>query len=87
MILPDVENVQDVLTLVEDPQWVGTHMHFTLGKPRKGIISIVAKLLEGKALEEGRKGQRGHNFLLSKREMTLLFHNWWNTLSLFRHLN
>ena len=28
-------------------------MHIILDKPRKGIISIVAKLLEGKALEEG----------------------------------
>ena len=32
--------------------WVPT-CYFTLDKPRKGIISIVAKLLEGKALEEG----------------------------------
>ena len=45
--------IQEILKLVEDPQWVGTHMHLTLDRPRKGIISIVAKLLEGQALEEG----------------------------------
>ena len=28
-------------------------MHLTLDRPKKGIISIVAKLLEGEALEEG----------------------------------
>ena len=48
MIFPDTEHVPNILKLVEDPH---THMHFTLDKPRKGIISIVAKLLEGKALE------------------------------------
>ena len=53
VIFPDSEHVPDILKLVEDPQWVGTHMHFTLDSPRKDIISIVAKLLEGKALEEG----------------------------------
>ena len=29
-------------------------MHLTLDRPRKEIISIVAKLLEDKALEEGK---------------------------------
>ena len=53
MIFPDSEHVPDILKLVEGPQWVGTHMHFTLDKPRKEIISIVATLLEGKALQEG----------------------------------
>ena len=28
-------------------------MHLTLDRPRKGIISVAAKLLEGQALEEG----------------------------------
>ena len=53
VIFPASEYVPDILKLVEDPQWVGTHMHLTLDKPRKEIVSIVAKLLEGKALEEG----------------------------------
>ena len=46
---------QTYLKLVEDPQWVGTHMQLTLDRPRKEIISIVSKLLEDKALEEGEK--------------------------------
>ena len=53
VIFPDSEYVPDILKLIEDPQWVGTHMHLTLDRPKKEIISIVAKLLEDKALEEG----------------------------------
>ena len=53
VIFPDSEYVPDILKLVDDPQWVGTHMHFTLDRPKKEIISIVAKLLGDKALEEG----------------------------------
>ena len=53
VIFPDSEYVQDILKLVEDPQCVGTYMHLTLDRPKKVIISIVAKLLEDKALEEG----------------------------------
>ena len=43
VIFPDSEHVQDILKLVEDLQLVGTHMHFTLDRPRKEIFSIVAK--------------------------------------------
>ena len=32
---------------------MGTHIHLTLDRPKKEIISIVAKLLEEKPLEEG----------------------------------
>ena len=53
VIFPDSDYVPDILELVEDPQWVGTHMHLTLDRPRKEIISIVVKHLEDKALEEG----------------------------------
>ena len=53
VIFPEFGYIPEILTLVEDPQWVGTHMHLTLDRPRKGIISIVTKLLEGQALEEG----------------------------------
>ena len=76
VICPDSEHVPDVLKFIEDPQWVGTDMHFTLDKPRKGIICIVAKLLEGKALEEGEefeyisieaKGAEGPQFSTPKK--------------------
>ena len=53
VIFPESGYIPEILKLVEDPQWVGTHMHLTLDRPRKGIISIVTKLLEGQALEEG----------------------------------
>ena len=53
VIFPESEYVSDILKLVEDPKWVGTHMHLTLDRPRKEIISIVSELLENKALEEG----------------------------------
>ena len=53
VIFPESGYIPEILKLVEDPQWVGTHMHLTLDRPRKGIISIIAKLLEGQALEEG----------------------------------
>ena len=53
VIFPDSEYVPDILKLIEDPQWEGTHMHLTLDRPKKEIISIVAKLLEDNALEEG----------------------------------
>ena len=52
VIFPDSEYVPDILKLIEDHQWVGTHMHLTMDRPKKEIISIVAKLLEDKALEE-----------------------------------
>ena len=53
VIFPESGYIPEILKLVEDPQWVGTHMHLTLDRHRKGIISIVTKLLEGQALEEG----------------------------------
>ena len=55
VIFPESGYIPEILKLVEDPQCVGTHMHLTLDRPRKGIISIVAKLLEGQALEKGEK--------------------------------
>ena len=53
VIFPNSEYVPDILKLTEHPQWVGTHMHLTLDRPKREIISIVAKHLEDKALEEG----------------------------------
>ena len=53
MIFPDSECVPDILKLIENPHWVGTHMHLTLDRPKKEIISIIAKLLEEQPLEGG----------------------------------
>ena len=53
VIFPDSEYVPDILKLIENPQWVGTHMHLTLDRPKKEIISIIAKLLEEQPLEDG----------------------------------
>ena len=53
VIFPDSEYVPDILKLIDDSQLVGTHMHLTLDRSKKEIISIAAKLLENKALEEG----------------------------------
>ena len=53
VIFPESGYIPEILKLVEEPQWVGTYMHLTLDRPRKVIISIVAKLLEGQTLEEG----------------------------------
>ena len=82
VIFPESQYVQDILKLIDDPQLVGTHMHLTLDRPRKEIISIVSKLLEDKALEEGEEFEyipietEGHlNFLPPKREKILSFHN------------
>ena len=52
VIFPDSEYVPDILKLIENPQWVGTHMHLTLDRSKREIISIIAKLLEDKALED-----------------------------------
>ena len=79
VIFPDSEYVLDILKLSEDPQWVGTHMHLTLDRPKKEIISIVAKLLEDKALEEFEyipiEADGSPQFLSPKRERFLPFHN------------
>ena len=53
VIFSDPGYVPDILRLVDTPQWVGTHMNLTLDRPRGEIISIITKLLEDKALEEG----------------------------------
>ena len=53
VIFPDPECVPDILKLIENPQWVDTHMHFTLHRAKSEIISIIAKLLEEIPLEDG----------------------------------
>ena len=44
---PESGYIPEILKLIEDPQWVGIHMHLTLDRPSKGILSIVTKLLGG----------------------------------------
>ena len=53
VIFSDPEYVPDILKLIDTPQGVGTHMNLTFDRPRGGIISIITKLLEDKALEDG----------------------------------
>ena len=53
VIFSDPGYVYDILKLIDTPQWVGTHMNLTLDRPRGGIITIITKLLEDKALEDG----------------------------------
>ena len=45
--------IPEILKLLEDPTWVGRHMHLTLERPRKEILLIVAKLLGGQPLDKG----------------------------------
>ena len=52
VVFPESGYIPEILKLVEDPQWVGIHRHLTLDRSRKGILSIVAKLIEGQTLEE-----------------------------------
>ena len=45
--------IPEILKLLDDPQWVGKHMHLTLQRPKKETLPIVAKLLGGLPLEKG----------------------------------
>ena len=47
VVFPDPGYIPEILKLLDDPMWVGIHMHLTLEKPRKEILPIVAKLLGG----------------------------------------
>ena len=53
VVFPEAGYIPEIRKLTKEPQWVGRHMHLTLERPRKGILSIVAKLLGGHTLEEG----------------------------------
>ena len=37
--------IPEILKLLENPTWVGRHMHLTLERSRKEILPIVVKLL------------------------------------------
>ena len=54
VVFPEAGYIPEILKLIKDPQWAGRHMHLTLERPRKGILSIVTKLLGGQTLEEGK---------------------------------
>ena len=53
VIFPESGYIPEILKLLDDPQWVGRHMHLTLQRPRKETLPIVAKLLGGLPLEKG----------------------------------
>ena len=90
--------IPEILKLLEDPTWVSRHMHLTLERPRKEILTIVAKLFGGQPLDKGEnyeyfpvenelEGLRGHQLLLLERERTLLFLSWLNISKHFRLMN
>ena len=45
--------IPEVLKLLDDPQWVGKHLHLTLHRPKKETLPIIAKLLGGQPLGKG----------------------------------
>ena len=83
VIFSNHEYVPDILKLVDTPQWVGSHTHLTLDRPRMEEIPIIAKLLEDKALEEVEE-YAGYS---NKKGRTLLFFSWQSTLNHFRPLS
>ena len=46
--------IPEMLKLIDDPQWVGKHMHLTLHRPKKETLPTVAKLLGGSAFRKRR---------------------------------
>ena len=53
VIFPESGYMPEILKLLDDPQWVGRHMHLTLQRPKKETLPIVAKPLGGLPLEKG----------------------------------
>ena len=53
VVFTDPGYIPEILKLLDDPKWVGKHMHLTLERPRKEILPIVAKLLVGQPLDKG----------------------------------
>ena len=53
VVFPEPGYIPEILRLLEDPQWVGRHMHLTLERPRKEILPIVTKLLGDQPLDKG----------------------------------
>ena len=84
VVFPEPGYIPEILKLLNDPKWVGKHMHLTLQMPKKKILPIVAKLLGGQPLD---KGEDFDQLLLPERERTLLFLSWLNNLNLFKQMN
>ena len=53
VLFPPAAPMQDIARLVEDPSWVGTSLQLGSHKPQSSMLTIVSKLLQDKALEEG----------------------------------
>ena len=53
VVFPEPGYIPEILKLLDDPKWVGKHMHLTLQRPRKEILPIVAKLLGSQPLDKG----------------------------------
>ena len=51
--VPSSAPMQEIIGLAEDPAWVGSSMQLGLHKPSSSMLTIVSKLLQDKALEEG----------------------------------
>ena len=52
-LFPPAAPRQDIARLVDDASWVGTSLQLGLHKPQSGMLTIVSKLLQENALEEG----------------------------------
>ena len=51
--VPPAAPMPEIFGLAKDPSWVGTSMQLGLQKPSSHMLSIVSKLLQDKAFEEG----------------------------------
>ena len=54
VLFPPPAPMQEIFNLGENPSWVGAHMQLVLHRTLADIFHIVTKLLQDKALEEGR---------------------------------
>ena len=98
VVFPEPGHLPEILKLLEDPQWVGRHMHLSLERPRKEILPIVAKLLGGQHLEKGEdfeyfpvehelEGAEGPPTSTPRKGEDLLFQSWLNISNPFRLQN
>ena len=53
VLFPPAAPMQDVISLPENPTWVGASMQLGLHKPKSGMLTVVSQLIQGKELEEG----------------------------------
>ena len=52
VLFPPTTPMQEIVTLTENPSWVGTSMQLGLHKPSSSMLAIASRLLQGKDLEE-----------------------------------